>query len=472
ATIVAGELDVGAAATWLAGASLGRGRVMAEDISVLVEGLAEGRITTLTGAQTDSEERVIVTGTDVSALVRTLLADESPEAPAMLATAATVGPLMIPLPNGDQFTIPFVEATNVALTPVSSLTPQQSGTATSAMDLAGLMMGLFSADEVEAQNITHTSGGIDTKIDRVALSELTPEGFGAFALDGFSTTDTTNIATLTSLSINDVAWAKSRFGVGPDVAAITAASPVVALAGYPQIGSFSVEGMVMEGPTMEGGVSVPSMTMRFADHIGPIPTNVTYDVETVVEGVADTFPPDIDRLLASRGYETFDVRESGILTYDRSTEALTIKTKSDYERLGVLDMHLVVSGIPVLAFEEPARAFEAISLAAIADMSLSFQDKGAIDLLKAVFSHSSGTADNEVLPQWMGMARGVISGVVPEERAEPILAAIETFLTDTGTITMTAEPPSPVSFMQLATGAMTAPGQILNILNVTVSADR
>ncbi|MEM8853218.1 MAG: hypothetical protein AAGD34_05905, partial [Pseudomonadota bacterium] len=40
ATIVAGELDVGAAATWLAGASLGRGRVMAEDISVLVEGLA------------------------------------------------------------------------------------------------------------------------------------------------------------------------------------------------------------------------------------------------------------------------------------------------------------------------------------------------------------------------------------------------------------------------------------------------
>ncbi|XWN29067.1 MAG: hypothetical protein ROR55_16280 [Devosia sp.] len=468
---VAGEVDPAAAADWLSGVRVGRANVMADDTMVEVEGMAEGRITTFIGAGTQDDQRLMVTGTDVSALTRNLFADSDDGAPATLATAATFGPLTIPLPTGDALTVPFLEATNVTLAPVSALTPQETQGGVSAMDMAGIVLGLFSADNVVAQNVTHTSAGIDTKVERVTLSGLSPEGFRAFTLEGFSTTEVDNKASMASLSVNDVRWVESRFGVGPDIAELTAPTSSLPLAGYPKIGAFSVEALSIEGPTMDGGILIPAMSMEFADHIGPIPTKVTYDVQTVVQGVGESFPPDINSLLNAKGFETFNVRESGNLSYDRATEAVTLQTKSDYESLGVLDLHMVMSGIPVIAFEQPARAYEAIGTAAIADMTLRFDDQGAIDLLQAVFVQSTGATDEEVLPQWMGMVRGVMADFVPPERAEPMLAALQTFLADKGTLTLTAEPPAPVSFVQLATGVMTAPGQILNILNVTVTAD-
>jgi len=148
--------------------------------------------------------------------------------------------------------------------------------------------------------------------------------------------------------------------------------------------------------------------------------------------------------------------------------------------LGTLTLKAQIHGVDISAIQnmqksgkvDPAAAMGMISAIQIGKVHASFKDSGAIDKAATMQAKKAGSDKEKILTGVVGMLEAQKAGIPFEIGKKAADAAIK-FLKNKSSITVKAEPASPVSVLQLMMGGRNVANvdRLAKQLNVSVSAE-
>lgn len=180
--------------------------------------------------------------------------------------------------------------------------------------------------------------------------------------------------------------------------------------------------------------------------------------------------------LRSLGYEklTFDFALDG--TWDDTEETARVAPlKITGTDIGTLELSLTLAGVSREVLDEmqkPEPSFEQLTGLAISDLRLRFDDSSVTNRILSAQAAEMGTDAASLAGQLAAALPLLLSPLQNPPFQTKVATAAGAFLQDPKSITVTAQPPEPVSFMEVFGTSQAAPETLPDLLNADITANQ
>ncbi len=330
--------------------------------------------------------------------------------------------------------------------------------------------GAFRLGEFEMAGLrVNAPGAVQGKMDLYRVSDLSSAGLGEFLLKGINFAGGRGeYFNLDSFSISDIGFPSldallnlEAAGKNNDIAAIMRAIPT--------LGSYRSSGLEIRVPG-QGAVSLIESRIEMDKFIGPIPT----DIELAVNGLK--FPVammegDARQIFTEMGFKDVVVSYRLDANWDRDTKVLALDLATWLKNGGELKAELDIGGIPKSVFENPLTAQQAIGFLTVNGANIQFNDQSIVNKGMTIVAAKQGVDVATLKAQAVGLLPFALQMLNNPDFVNELSDAVKQLLDRGGSITASATPSAPVSVMQLIGVGATAPGAIIDLMNVKVKAE-
>lgn len=244
------------------------------------------------------------------------------------------------------------------------------------------------------------------------------------------------------------------------------------------------------------GKSVASIgSSKLTTDISDDDKKISFDLQVadIKADLATIDDPATKQTISDLGITSLDGKVSMTGSWDLEPGTLAIEEYAfDFANIGRLDMAFSLSGYTldfVRSANETARAMEAnpnkeqaeqaANLAMLGLMQrltfnsamISFADDGITEKALDVVGKQQGTSGDQLAQMIKAMTPIVLAQYNIPELQNALSQAVNTYLDNPGSLTITAQPPSPVPFPMILGAGMGAPNTLPQVLGVTVKAN-
>ena len=307
------------------------------------------------------------------------------------------------------------------------------------------------------------------KMDSYRVADLSASGLGEFSLGGVNFTGNDGeIVNLDRLALLDLKFPsiqslmnlkKSR--ERGDFKAVLEAIPTLA--------NFFIKGMEIRIPG-SGEFSMAQNNIRMSNFIGPVPTNVDIKIKDVKMPVSqlDREPREI---FSAMGFENVEFSYYFKGKWEEATKLLLLQSGSDMKDAGIVDINMVIGEIPRSVFENPQSAQSAVAFATLDSANVTFEDRSIVDKGLKVAGAQQGVNAETMKAQVIGLLPIMLQVLGKPAFVDEVTAAVKEFLDTNGSIAANIAPATPVLILQLMGAAASAPGAVIDLLNIKVQAN-
>ena len=353
---------------------------------------------------------------------------------------------------------------------VDSKTGKQEPSEKQIIEMVGRIYAMFRLGlfELSGMKIDGFDAG-KANVDTYRIADLSAKGMGEFLLAGMNFLGPKGeLVNLDQLALSDLRFPSIEALLNleeatkiNDIAAIMKAIPTLA--------SYLMKGIEINVPGT-GNFSIAHSGFEMADFIGPVPT----DVEIVVSDFK--FPVKLmerepREIFTAMGFDNVEISYDIKAKWQEATKILSLKTGAELKQGGILDINLDVGGVPRSIFENPLTAQSAVAFTTIDRADVKFQDRSIVDKGLALAGSMQGINAQTMKAQVVGMLPIMLQILEKPSFVDQVTAAVNRFLENKGSITATALPPEPVLILQLMGAGASAPGAVIDLLNVNVTSE-
>lgn len=300
------------------------------------------------------------------------------------------------------------------------------------------------------------------------IADLWSAGLGEFSFKDLNIAADGNKVRADIFQIRDIGFPTleaimnaERASEEKDIAGIIAALPTLGLIEFSG-GEFELK----DGPNSKLGLS----RLEMGNFINRLPTKVLATLENLQINVSD-LEPDVRVELEKLGFERIDVSYVLSLLWDEASEILSASTNASLKEGGELNANVEIGGVPRSLFEDPETAQNAIVFLTFNAASVIFDDNSIVDRALNSIAAEQGKEPEQLRQELVGALPFVMGALNKPDFVSKVSAAVSKLLADGGSLTATAKPGTPVSVLQVIAGGSTAPGTLVDLLQVEVTAE-
>lgn len=327
-----------------------------------------------------------------------------------------------------------------------------------------IRLGLFEMQDLIVDVPGNGKGGVGL----YKIADLSAAGFGEFLLKStYFDAGPENKLRLDEFTFGDLKFPSLTALLNLETA-IKENNYVQILKAIPTLGYYSLKGLKANLPG-QGKVSLGEATVKMREFIGPIPTQVEMLVKDIVVPVDQLEPAQRDPIRAM-GFEEVQMSLAVKAKWDEDTSVVSVESGMEVVDGGIVDMDVAIGSIPRQTFENPLKAQEVIAFATIDKANITFDDRSIVDRGLKLAGAMQGMNADTMKAQAVGMLPIILQQLDRPAFVDQLVAAVNTLLATKGTITVTAAPASPILILQLMGAGASAPGAVIDLLDVNVSA--
>nr|WP_306266033.1 hypothetical protein [Pararhizobium sp. IMCC3301] len=328
-----------------------------------------------------------------------------------------------------------------------------------AFEMSGLKL-----DDIEAEDLTK----ITAELDNFRIADLWSGGLGELSAKGLNVERFGDAVRTDVFQIRDVGFPTldalldaERAYEENDIRAIIAALPTLGLIEF-----LGVDINVVGGTRLKMDVN----RLEMANFIERIPTKVTSTLENLQIAVA-SLEEGSRQIFERMGYERLNVSYSLSLVWNEAREVLSLISRNALEDGGSLDADLEIGGIPRSVFENPETAQNVLALLTFNAASVVFDDNSLLDRAVTAAAEQQGKAPDQLKQEVVGALPFLLGALNKPDFVENVGTVVAKLLDEGGALKATAKPGAPVSMMQVIAGGATAPGTLIDLLEIEVTAE-
>jgi hypothetical protein len=338
------------------------------------------------------------------------------------------------------------------------------------IELVANIYGAFRLGDFELAGIEFDApGAAKGKLDLYRVHDLSANGLSEFSLKGINGSGAGGeYFNLDLLSLADIKFPAlealmnlEEAGKNNDIAAMMKAIPT--------LGKYQTSGLEIRVPG-KGEISLKDSKIEMANFIGPIPTKLDAVVNelkmpvSMMEGRAK-------QVLSAMGFKDILVSYGLKAAWDEASKILAMNTAAQLKDGGDINVDVSIGGIPRSMFENPMTAQQVVALLTVNSANVSFDDQSVVDKGMGIVAAQQGVDVATLKAQAVGMLPFVLQVLNKPQFVNELSAAVKKFLDTNGIIVASATPAAPVSIIQLIGVGASAPGAIIDLLNVKVRAE-
>ncbi|MEP4434516.1 MAG: hypothetical protein ABJ349_20065 [Hyphomicrobiales bacterium] len=311
-------------------------------------------------------------------------------------------------------------------------------------------------------------GPVSASLESFRLADLWSAGLGEFSIKGLDVETQGNKVKSDIFQIRDIGFPTlaalmdaERASDEQDIAGIIAALPTLGL-----IELAGIEFVLEDGPDSKLGLS----RLEMGNFINRLPTKVSATLDDLQMNVSDLDPAaraEFEKL----GYERVNISYVLSLLWDEASEILSASSNASLVDGGKLNADVEIGGVPRSVFENPETAQNAIAFLTFNAASVIFDDNSLVNRALTSIASEQGKEPEQLRQELVGALPFVMGALNKPEFVSEVSAAVLKLLQEGGSLTATAKPGAPVSVMQVIAGGATAPGTLVDLLEVEVIAE-
>lgn len=210
--------------------------------------------------------------------------------------------------------------------------------------------------------------------------------------------------------------------------------------------------------------------LEMGNFIERIPTKVTATLENLQIGVA-SLERDVKEMFEKLGYERINLSYVFSLVWNEAREVLSLTSRNALEDGGTLDADLEIGGIPRSVFENPETAQNALAFLTFNAASIVFDDNSLVDRAVAAAAEQQGKTPDQLKQEVLTVLPLLLGAFNNPDFVADVGDAAAKLLAESGALRATARPGKPVSLMQVIAGGAAAPGALIDLLEIEVTAE-
>lgn len=328
-------------------------------------------------------------------------------------------------------------------------------------------IGSFDINGLELK-FKEDDGPVSASLESFRLADLWSAGLGEFSIKGLDVLADGNKVKSDLFQIRDIGFPTlaalmdaERASEEKDIAGIIAALPTLGLIEFS-----GVEFVLEDGPDSKLGLS----RLEMGNFINRLPTKVSAVLEDLQMNVSD-LDPSARAEFEKLGYERVNISYVLSLLWDEATEILSASTNASLAEGGELNADVEIGGVPRSLFENPETAQNAVVFLTFNAASVIFDDNSLVDRALTSIASEQGKEPDQLRQELVGALPFVMGALNKPDFVSEVSAAVLKLLNEGGSLTATAKPEAPVSVMQVIAGGATAPGTLVDLLEVEVIAE-
>ena len=201
--------------------------------------------------------------------------------------------------------------------------------------------------------------------------------------------------------------------------------------------------------------------------------------------------PDVQSWVQGTGYETINANYISQGEWNTTSGDLSVPTNTlTIENMGSFNLGMALGGYTPAFVEslqqisdqmtsgDPSQAQAAqmqilglVSQLSFGNFIMRYEDQGGTDRLLEYYAQENGMTRNELVSQTMQGLPLVLGQMGVPALQEQITSAVQSFLDNPQSITVSLQPAEPVPFPVLMGAAMSSPAEVVNALNAQVTAN-
>jgi hypothetical protein len=363
---------------------------------------------------------------------------------------------------------------------------------------ASSMVNWFRLTSLSIRDLKATppEGGTITFSD-ISLEDASADGLKRFAMTGFMADAPEFRAGLKSFEIGDITWPSFKAFVpfmrleeskkqgAPDIAAAQAAAASF-MEVIPKIGRLSLSGLEAGLPGSDP-VTLESYEAKLSGKYAMLPEDAKASLKNLMipRGVL-TATPESREVFDALGYNELVLNMDGKGTYAETTGAYSTESKIAVTDAGSLNLAYALGALtpdrlkqaltPILMAKPDEEPNPLLMIAALGPMSidgftLRFEDASLTRRLLSFAAKMQGTDEQTLIGNIGAMVQLGLSQLKQPELTAQAVAAVNSFLANPKSITISLKPQKPVTIQELMMLDPNNPGAALGLLGATVSAN-
>lgn len=338
-------------------------------------------------------------------------------------------------------------------------------------------MKVSGMDIAVTEDITDPSADkVAFKLNEIRLTDLSSDGLGEFAIEGLDMPQLPEggSAKLGKFSIGNIAFAPYE-AMKPYILgeADPEEDPIAAARAFvPRSLSYLIEGFDADIPG-EGRVTIGLLDQKLLSKVPPIPTEISLEAKDITVPVDALDDPEAQAFFEQMGLKSISMSESLKLYWDEATQELVLENlQIELDKLGQLQANVRLSGVPKAVFEDPENQAQlALVTMSFNSAEISLKNAGIVNAAIAKGAADAGVGEADFIKVLVAQAGAQLNAFGNQEFANMVTGAIETFLINPDTLTVSLKPANPVPVAQIM-GSIATPQIIPTLLNAQVVANQ
>ncbi len=334
----------------------------------------------------------------------------------------------------------------------------------------GAIYGAMRLGRFEVSGIAFNAPEIDRgDIGAFGLRDLSASGLGSLFMRGLDIAGEDDVEVrYDDFEIRDVTF--------PDLAALIDMERAIEeqdiatiLAAVPTIGRIENSGVVMRIPEDDVDVSLGASVVEMADHIGPIPTRILFDVDRLQLDV-DQLDAEAREPLEAMGYERIVLSAELEARWQADTSDLELRAETELRDGGRLFAHGTIGNVQRLAFERPDQTgLMSLLGATFENLDVRFEDDSIIARGFELAGSAQGVEGAAMQARALAMVPVVLSELGDAALAATATEAVTALVEDGAPLTIAITAPVPLPIVAIAASFESNPASILEALEIEVS---
>ncbi|MCP4183552.1 MAG: hypothetical protein GY761_09575 [Hyphomicrobiales bacterium] len=333
--------------------------------------------------------------------------------------------------------------------------------------LVGSFYAMFRLDEFQITGMKFSSPKAgDGRMEVFRVAELSSDGIGEILLNGINFSDNKAIHfDLDHYSLSELSFPTFDSLVNLETATKSKNITEIMKA-IPTLANMTIKGLKFMVPN-KGEISVTENSISMADFIGPVPTDIQVLVKDfrMPTALMDRKPRE---MFLSMGYDQVDISYDINAIWEEATKVITLQSDVELAEGGLVSIDVAIGGIPRRIFENPQTVQSAAAFATLDKAEATFVDNSIVEKGLTLAGATQGVNADTMKAQVVGMLPIMLKVLDKPAFVDRLTAAVKNFLDNKGSITASAAPAAPVLILQLLGAGATAPGAVIDLLNVNV----
>ena len=339
--------------------------------------------------------------------------------------------------------------------------------------------GMMRLDLMRMSNLEISGPDIEKAgVGAIILRDLSSAGMGEFRIDGVDVVARDNGETvdfkLGAFSIADVGF--------PALSALLALDepgaekdPRRVMAALPTVGRIALEGFSVQPPGEAGRLSLGSWVLEMGRFVNNIPTSLHVRTENAVipRALVEKDNPEAAAAFVAFGLNEIDYSDEVALDWKPESKTITLgPIRFAIKGVATISLAASLAGLGPEVLENPGILPASAMGLTVSEAKVQLVNDGGVQSALAFAATQQGVPADQFSATLVAMSEAILIPVLGEQFAKTVRDALERFLADPQSLSVSIAPQQAVPILQIIGFAQQAPQQLPGLLGVQIGVNQ